>query len=126
MQHLKKLLAIVSIGQISYGRWLLPHLLPCMFLIAGLTIITSMLISAVIISMVYILYMTLLQSGYETKTVVLITAILGVVIITIFTTLLCVTVRYLQRMLRSPLKQASLPTSVKHIVSSFLNGFNQT
>lgn len=64
---MEKLLAIVSLSQNLYGRWLFRRLLFGVITLVSLTIVVSMLVSAVLISGFYVAYQVLLNFGFEQK-----------------------------------------------------------
>jgi len=62
---MEKLLAIASLAQKVYGRWLFQHLLVGVMIVVALVFVTSILISAILIGSSYWLYFTLINSGMQ-------------------------------------------------------------
>ena len=60
---MEKLLAIAALGQKAYGRWLFQRLLSGIIIVAGLTIVISIMVSALLVGSLVVAYFALLHYG---------------------------------------------------------------
>lgn len=118
-----KLASLIDIAQNIYSRWVFHRLLCGMVAIATLTIITSIMISAMLICSFYATYQVLLNSGFiphiAAFTVAGIIAIVAILFLLIIFTFLR-RLRYVPRSLLQ--EKTSNVFCIGSIIESFLNG----
>lgn len=120
---MEKLLAIVSLGQRAYGRWLFQRLLSSLILIAGLAFIIAIMICAVLIGGLMAAYVTLLQNGMEPQVAMLIVGGGAVFIIALLVVLTLAYLRHLRRIPRTMLEQAPITALATDTLNAFVDGF---
>ncbi len=120
---MEKLLAIVSIGQNIYGKWLFRRLLLGMIVVTGLTIVTAMIIGTTLIGGLYATYLALLHFGYDPHSAVLIVVVLSVAIAGTLIILTLMFFSHLRSMPRKLMKTKSPALSeASEVVNAFLEG----
>jgi len=112
---MEKLLAIVALGQSFYGRWLFRRLLIGIVMVVALAIIIAIMVSAMLITSLYVAYSALLSYAIEPHMAMV---IVGFLALTITLALVTLTLRYLQRL--SIMPRATSPLS--SLLDSFTNG----
>lgn len=117
-----KLLAIVSLGQRAYGRWLFRRLLFSMLLVVGLTMVTVMVTSATLIGGLYATYFLLAGYGAEPQTAIMITGILATLVVALLSILTLSCLHRLRRMPRTLLKQSPLTSRAMDTLDAFTDG----
>lgn len=119
---MEKLLAIAALGQRAYGRWLFKRLLSSIIMVTGLTIVTSIMGSAMLIGGLYAAYFTLLYYGIGQLMVMVIISILAILIIAIlaFFTLACL--RDLRRMPQTLFKRSPFTSRAMDTLDAFTDG----
>lgn len=120
---MEKLLAIISIGQRVYGRWLFQRLLPSIMVIVGLTIVISIMISAMLVGCFYAGYQGLLNYGFEANIAILIIFISSLLTIILLVVLAIFGLRHLNKIPQTAITQSPLTTCAKQALGSFLAGF---
>jgi len=119
---MEKLLAIASLGQRAYGRWLFQRLLSGIIVVAGLTIVVAVMVSAMLVGGFYAAYFALLHYGTAPQVAMVIigiSAILTTVTLVILT-LMCL--HHLRRMPRTLLKQSPLTSRAMDTLNAFTDG----
>ncbi len=121
---MEKLLAIVSLSQNIYGKWLFRRMLSASIVIGILAIVTSVLTSAVMILVFYILYLVLLHLAVQPLIALIIIGVIGVLGITLLLLLIAGYMRALRNLpkhiLKKKIPQASQAGAV---IDAFLSGF---
>jgi len=119
---MEKLLAIASLGQRVYGRWLFQRLLSGIIVAAGLTIVTSVIISAFLVGGLWAAYFVLLHYGIGQLMAMMITGAIALMVIAslFFLTLSCL--HHLRRMPRMLLKQSPLTSRAMDALDAFSDG----
>ena len=118
-----KLASLIDIAQNIYSRWIFHRLLYGMVAIATLTIITAIMISAMLICSFYATYQVLLNSGFiPHNAAFILTGIIAIVALLF----LLITFAFLRRLRDMPriLLQEKAPnvSYMGSIIESFLNG----
>jgi len=119
---MEKLLAIAGLTQRAYGRWLFQRLLSGIIVVAGLTIVTSIMVSAMLVGGFYAAYFALLHYGMQPQVAMIVigtSAGLTIVILVILT-LACLL--HLRRMPRALLKRLPLTSHVMDTLNAFSDG----
>lgn len=119
---MEKLFALANLGQRTYGTWLLQRLLPAIVAIIGLTIITSIMISAMLVGSLYAAYIALLYYGTEPHTAMLMIGIAAAAIIALLVILTLSCIRRLRHMPLTLLKGSHLSSNAAGVVSAFAHG----
>jgi hypothetical protein len=120
---MEKLLAIITIAQRSYCRWLFQRLLPGIIMIIGLTIVISIMISAIIVGGLYTAYSALLNYELEENMAMLIIGISSIITII---TLVIIVLLGMRRMRPAPKiisSQSQISICAIGIFTSFIDGF---
>ena len=120
---MEKLLAITNIAERAFGIWLFQRLLPNVLIIVGLTMITSIMIAAIIITSMFCAYQLLLNNGFEIHSAIMLIGSLALLITIIFA--ICI-IAHLQQLRRMPQKllQEKLASAPKiGTLVSFIKGF---
>lgn len=120
---MEKLLAIISIGQAAYGRWLFQKLLPMAIIIIVFTTIISVMISAMLVGGLYIAYIALLHYGVEPQIAILIIGISSIITIILLVAIVMAILRYQRKMPEIIVKQSPLNSYAISAMNSFLDGF---
>jgi uncharacterized BrkB/YihY/UPF0761 family membrane protein len=115
MSNMEKLLAVISVGQRAYGRWLFQRLLPGIIVIVGLTVVISIMVSAMIVGGLYIAYGALLQYGFEPQMAMLAICISAVITIILLVVIAMLGLRHL--------RQTPKIMNTQTPLSSFIEGF---
>lgn len=123
MSNMEKLLSIVSICQRAYGRWLFQKILPSIILVVGLTIIISIMISAMLVCGFYSGYHALLGHGVEPGMAVLIISISAAFIIILLVMLAIAGLCHIHKVPQNAIKQSLLASCKKDVIASFVAGF---
>jgi len=119
---MEKLLAIASLGQRAYGRWLFQRLMSGIIVVTGLTIIISIMIGTMLVGGLYAGYSALLHYGIQPQVAMI---IIGVSAILITITLVILTLSCLSRLRQMPrtlLKQSPLTSCAMDALDAFSNG----
>ncbi len=119
---MEKLLAIASLGQRAYGRWLFQHLLSGIIVIVGLTIVIAMIISTLLVGGLYVSYITLLHYGVGSHVAMMIIAAAVVLVLALLAFFMFLSFRRLNHMPRTLLKQAFLPSHTAGVLGAFFDG----
>lgn len=119
-----KLIALAAVAQNIYSRWLFRRLLSGMITIAILTIITSVMVSAMLIGGLYFIYKALLHLGMEPYLATLGITVIVIASVLLFMFIILVLLRRLREMPRRLLKRKALHIShANNVVNAFLDGF---
>jgi hypothetical protein len=120
---MEKLLAIVGIAQTVYGKWLLQKLVNGVITLIALLLITAVLISAIVVSGCYAIYLLLIQHGYEPITASIIVCGLISVTAIVVIVVIFVLLGHLRRMPHTLLRQKiPIVAQAQNIVDAFLDG----
>lgn len=119
---MEKLLAIAGLGQKVYGRWLFQHLLSGIIVVAGLTIVTAIMVSATLIGSLIAAYLMLLQHGTEPYLAMIIIGISGVLTVVILVLLTLASLYHLRQMPRTMLERSPLTSGVMATLNAFTDG----
>ena len=119
---MEKLLAIASLGQRAYGRWLFQRMVLGIIAVAGLTIVVSILVSAMLIAGLYAGYFALLHFGAEPQGAMLIITILAVLITLTSVILVLTGLDHLRRMPETLLRRSPLTSGAIDALDAFING----
>ena len=92
---MEKLLAIIGLTQKAYGRWLLQRFLRGALVVLALALVIGILVSALIVSLFYILYVVLTLNGMTVLGALLTAAGAGATFIVLMVWL---TIRYMQQL----------------------------
>src|SRR5882724_5719522 len=120
---MEKLLAIASLAQKVYGRWLFQHLLVGVMIVVALVFVTSILISAILIGSSYWLYFTLINSGMQPQYAFL---IVGAALVFLTGVLALSTWSYLRHLRNFPRRLTKRPprsSRATEAVDAFFDGF---
>ncbi len=117
---MEKLLAIVSIGQRAYGRWLFQRLLPTIIMVVGLTIVISIMVSAMMVGGFYSAYLALLNYGTEPPVAMMIVATASILTIAMFVGGAFLALRHLRQKPKEIITQSPLTYGV---LVAFASGF---
>jgi hypothetical protein len=118
MSTVEKLFALLGIARGAYGRWLLHRLMSGIILVAGLTIIATMMIGALLIGGFYTLYVILLEHQVSPEMAFLLVGGMGVLISVV---LITVAMMYLRRMYRLFLSKP-VRNYPSQVVDAFFDG----
>ena len=88
---MEKLLAIASLGQKAYGRWLFRRLLSGVMMVVMLVIIVSIMTSALLVGCLYAAYLAFLYYGLAPAMALLFTGILAVLVVVALAVIIAVT-----------------------------------
>jgi len=118
------LIALATIAQNIYSRWIFRHLLYGMIAIAALTIITGVMVSAILIGIFYAAYQALLNLGVAPLSATLCTTGLATVVALLF---IFITIVFLRRLREMPkrLLQKKTPgvSQAGDVIDAFFTGF---
>ncbi len=117
-----KLIAIASLGQKAYSRWLFRRLLSGIIVVAGLTIVTSIMVSAMLIGGLYALYFLLSGYGAEPQAAMIITGIMAGLSIGMLAILTLVGLQHLRQMPRALLKRSPFTSGAMDTLDAFTDG----
>jgi len=119
-----KLIALAAVAQNIYSRWLFRRLLSGMITIVILTIITAVMVSAMLIGGLYFIYQALLHLGMEPYLATLGITVIVMASVLLFMFIILVLLRRLREMPRWLLKRKVPPVShANDVVNAFLDGF---
>ncbi len=119
---MEKLLALALLVQRTYGRWLFQRLLSGIVVVAGLTIITSIMVSAILISSLVAAYFALLHYGIEQQAALLIISITVILTIVALIILTLACLHHLRQMPRTLLKRSPLTARAMDTLDAFSDG----
>jgi hypothetical protein len=119
---MEKLLAIASLGQRAYGRWLFQRLISGVLVIAGLTIILSMMVSAVLVGGLLTIYYILLYYGIGQLMAVTTTAVLALLLIAALVFLVLTSLQHLRKLPRTLLRKSPLTSRAMDTLDAFTDG----
>ena len=122
---METLLAIVNLGQRTYGRWLFSHLLSGMIAIAGLTIVIAIMISAALIATLAALYYTLLSYQIGQLVAGLVTGISAIAIIMMLIILTLACLNHLRQIPKTLLQKSPLSSGIMDTLDAFTEGLKQ-
>lgn len=120
---METLLALANLGQRTYGRWLFHRLISGIFVVVGLTIIISIMISAVLVGSLMAAYFTFIHYGVYPQIAMVITGVLAILIITLLILLTLLRLRHLRKMPQTLLKQSPVTSCAAGVLQAFLDGF---
>lgn len=130
MSFAQKLLAIATVGHAAYGNWasrqLLARIIGISGLAAGLAIVISIMVSAILLGSLYGVYFALLQVGIEQHWAMLITGISALVVIAALVLLLFVCLRRLRKMPSMLLNEFPVTARAMDTVGAFMDGLMET
>ena len=112
----KMLLIAAGLARGIYGRWQFRRLLLSVMAMAGLLIITSMLISALLITGVYASYLALLRYGWEPQAAISLTGMLLAAAIVLLIAFTVISMRRLRR-------KFPIGNRADEALNAFLDGF---
>ncbi len=122
---MEKLLAIVGLTQKAYGRWLLQRFMLGATLVLGLTLMIGILISALVITLFYLLYVVLIfysVAPLAALAVVTLTAMAFIALLIYFTLRY---VKRLRRMQSSIFEKAPTGSRITDTISAFFDGLTK-
>ena len=120
---MEKLLALATLGQKVYARWLFLRLLSGIVVVAGLTIVASILMGALLVGGFFAAYQALLHFGFEPLGAAGIVGGCILFVLIIFVFLAVRSVRQLQELPQRLLKKKSpLVARTDDIVDAFFEG----
>lgn len=119
---METLLAIVNLGQKSYGRWLFTRLLPGMIAIAGLTIVIAIMISVAFIILLAIEYSTLLSYRMDHQVAMVVTGISAIAIILMLIILTSAWLNNLRQVPKKLLQKSPLSSGIMDTIDAFTDG----
>ena len=122
---METLLAIVTLGQRTYGRWLFQRLLSGMLAIAGLTIVIAIMISAALIATLAALYYTLLSYQIGHLVAGLVTGISAIAIIMMLIILTLACLNHLRQIPKTLLQKSPLSSGIMDTLDAFTEGLKQ-
>ncbi len=126
MSFAQKLLAIATVGHAAYGNWasrqLLPRIIGIAGLAAGLAIVTSIMVSAILLGILYAAYSVLMLAGTGPHMALLITGIAAISIIAALVLSLFLCLRLLRRMPAMLLNQSPVTARAMDTVGAFMDG----
>jgi len=123
---IQKLLAVATVGQAAYGHWasrqLLARIIGIAGLAAGLAIVISIMVSAILLGVLYAGYSALLLAGTGPQMAILITGVAATSIIAALVLLLFVCLRRLRKMPAMLLNQSPVTARAMDTVGAFMDG----
>jgi hypothetical protein len=119
---MEKLLAIASLGQRAYGRWLFQHLILGIIVVIGLVMVIAIMVSTILIGSLAAAYFTLLSSGIGQTLAMLAVALLAIAITTAVIFLTFLSLHRLRRMPHTLLKRSPVTSSAMDALNAFTNG----
>ena len=122
---METLLAIATLGQRTYGRWLFSRLLSGMIAIAGLVIVIAIMISAALTAALAALYYTLLSYQIGQLVAGLVTGISAIAIIMMLIILTLVCLHHLRQAPKTLLKKSPFSSSIMDTLDAFTDGLKQ-
>lgn len=120
---METLLAIANLGQRAYGRWLFQRLLSGIIVVAGLVMVTAMMISALLVGGLYVSYITLLHYGVGSDMAMMVVALSAVLIIVMLVILTLSCLHHLHQIPKTLFKQALSPSHTSAVLCAFFDGF---
>jgi len=120
---MEKLLAIVNLGQEFYGRWLFRRLLISFVLVMSLVFTLSMMVSALLVSTLYVAYAVLLYFGSTPLLAMTIVGALSIIIILVLGMFTLSFLRRLHQMSQMPLNRSPIASHAIDILGAFADGF---
>jgi Na+/H+-translocating membrane pyrophosphatase len=119
---MEKLLVIISLTQRIYGKWLFQKLLSGIMVAAGLTIVISIMVSAMLVGGLYTVYFALLYYGIEQLMAMLVIGILAIMITVMLVIVTFSCLHRLRRMPRTLLEQSPFTSRAMDTLDAFTNG----
>ena len=119
---MEKLLVIAGLGQKLYGRLLFQRVASAVIMAMGLTIMASIMVSAMLIGIFYAVYLALLYHGIGQMMAMLIISALVMVLTTLLIVLIRTCLRNLRQMPRTLLKQSPLASRAMDALNAFSDG----
>lgn len=119
---MEKILIITSLVQKVYGRWVFQRLFLSIIMIAGLVVVTAIMVSALLIGGLVTIYFTLLSYGIGQTLAIIATAVSALLIII---ALIIITLLYLQHLRKTPknlLKRSPLTSRAMDTLDAFTAG----
>ncbi len=123
MSKMEKLLAIASIGQRTYSKWLFQRLVPTIVLIAALTIVIGTIVGMMLVGGFYLYYESLITSGVDPTSAITVIIAWAVTAIMIFSIVIFYCFCHLRKMPQKFLKKSSCNHVIAGVISAFLDGF---
>ncbi len=119
---MEQLLAVITLVQRTYGRWLFRRLLSGMIVVAGLVLTTAIMVSAALMVGLYAAYIALINAGFEPQM-----AVLMVCGMTIFAAVLLIiaTLAYLRHLRQVPqniIKKSPITSLPSDALDAFIAG----
>lgn len=119
---MEKLLVISYIMQRAYGRWLFQRLLPSIFFITGLVIVSSILISVLCVSAAYIAYLSLLDNGLTHQAAALFITTSALLTLGVLAFSAQAYLRHIRQLPKALIQQAPITSSATALLHAFING----
>lgn len=119
---MEKLLAIVSLGQRAYGRWLFYRLIPSILLTAALTVTSAIMLSATLIGGLYASYSAMLQHGMLPPMAMMLTGIIAMLVIAVLIILTKAQLRRMFQIPRESMNQSPLASGGVRVLDAFISG----
>lgn len=120
---MEKLLAITTIAQRVYGRWLFQNLLLGMIVVMVLTIVISIVASTLLLLCLYAVYALLIYMGIAYYYTFLIIFILSAAVIAVLLILTLACQRQIRQMPRKLLEKLPLTSRPIEVWEAFYSGF---
>ncbi len=119
---MEKLLAIANLGQRAYGRWLFQRLISGILIIAGFTIVLSMMVSTALIAGLLAVYYALHYYEIGQLMAVTITAALALMLIAALVFLVLTSLQHLRTLPRTLLRKSPLTSRAMESLDAFTDG----
>lgn len=122
MPSMDTLLSIANLGQRAYGRWLFQRLISGIMMVAGLTFVIAIMVSALLIGGLVAAYYTLLYYGIGQLMAVSIIAVLATSAIAALVILTLSCLHQLRQIPRKLFRQSPLTSRAMDTLDAFTDG----
>jgi len=119
---MEKLIAIAALGQKAYGKWLFLRLLSGIIIVIGLTIVISIMVSAVLVGSLAAAYFALLDYGASPHMAMIGVGVSAVLTIAMLVLLALTCLHHLRRMPTALLKQSPIASQAMDTLDAFTEG----
>jgi uncharacterized membrane protein len=119
---MEQLLALITLVQRTYGRWLFRRLLSGMIVVAGLVLTTAIMVSTALIVGLYAAYISLINAGFEQQMAVLMVCGITVVAAGLLVIATLGYLRHLRQMPQNIIKKSPITSLPSDALDAFISG----
>lgn len=119
---MEQLLALITLLQRTYGRWLFRRLLSGMIVVAGLVLTTAIVASAALMIALYAAYLAFINQGFAPQSAVLIVCTITIIAAAMLITATCVYLRHLRQTPQNIIKKTPITSLPGDALDAFIAG----